>query len=79
MTDEPNDQMPTETRELLGELTREDVAMIKAGIPIIRAVVGFGKVMKWLIIALGALIAGVVFLGESVQKILGWFWPPPHP
>lgn len=78
MTDDPRDQMSAETRELLGELTRDDVAMIKAGIPIIRAVVGFGKVMKWLIIVAGGLLAGVIFLGESIQKIVGWLMPP-HP
>jgi hypothetical protein len=78
MTDEPREQMSAETRELLGELTRDDVAMIKAGIPIIRAIVGFGRVMKWIVIVFGGLLAGVIFLGESAQKLISWFWPPPH-
>jgi hypothetical protein len=70
--------MSEETRDFLGELTKEDVAMIKAGIPIIRAIVGFGKVMKWVVIIVGGFIAGLLFLGESAQKMIGWFKLPPH-
>ena len=76
---EPHEQMSAETRNLLDGLTKDDIAMIKAGIPIIRAVVGFGKVMKWIVIVLGGLLAAVVFLGESIYKIASWLWPPPHP
>lgn len=70
--------MSEETRDFLGELTKEDVAMIKAGIPIIRAIVGFGKVMKWVVIVVGGCIAGLLFLGESVQKVISWFKLPPN-
>ena len=74
---EPNQQMSDETRDFLGDLTREDIATIKAGLPIIRAIIGFGKVSKWLAITALGLLAGVVLLGESALKILSWFWPPP--
>lgn len=79
MTDEPNDQMSVETREFLGELTRDDIAVIKKGLPILKAVLGFGTVLKWLAITIGGLLAAVIFLGESAQKLIGWLWPPPHP
>ena len=74
---EPNQQMSDETRDFLGDLTREDIATIKAGLPIIRAIIGFGKVSKWLAITALGLLAGAVLLGESIMKIVGWFWPPP--
>lgn len=70
--------MSEETRLFLGELTKEDVEIIKAGIPIIRAIVGFGKVMKWVAIIVGGCFAGLLFLGESIQKIISWFKLPPH-
>lgn len=73
-------EMSVETREFLDGLTREDIQTIQAGLPIIRAVLGFGKVTKWLAIIIGGLLAGILFLGESVTKILGWLsGTPPHP
>lgn len=75
MTDDPRDQMSAETREFLGDLSRDDIAVIKRGLPILKAVLGFGTVVKWIAIVLGGLLAGVIFLGESVQKLASWFWP----
>lgn len=74
---EPHQQMSDETRDFLGDLTREDIATIKAGLPIIKAILGFGRVTKWIAITSVGLLAGVVLLGESVMKIVSWFWPPP--
>jgi len=76
---EPHQQMSDETRELLGDLTPDDIATIRRALPIFRAIVGFGVVMKWLAISAIGLLAGIVLLGESVMKIVSWFWPPPHP
>lgn len=73
------DDLPDETKELLIGLSPEDARTIKAGRPIIRAIIGFGKVTKWLAIAALSLLAGVVMLGESVMKIIGWFQSPPTP
>lgn len=78
MTDQ-REQMSAETRELLGELTKDDIALLKKGLPIIRALYGFSTVMKWLAIAAIGTFGGVVLLGESIQKIWGWLVPPPHP
>lgn len=74
-----NERMSTETRDFLGELTKEDIALLKQGLPIIKAVIGFGKVTKWLAITALGIFAGIVLLGESVAKIIAWLWPPPHP
>lgn len=78
MTEE-RERMSAETRELLGDLTPEDIATIRAGLPVIKAIIGFGRVTKWIAITVIGLFAGAVLLGESIQKLIGWFWPPPHP
>lgn len=64
--------LPEETREFLAELSPDDVKTLKAGLPIVRAIIGFGKVTKWIAITLLGILAGVVLLGESVAKIIGW-------
>ena len=74
---EPQRQMSEETRELLGDLTPEDVKTLRKAIPIFRAILGFGRVTMWLSVTALGLLAAVVLAGESIQKILSWFWPPP--
>jgi len=54
------------------EFSPEEVKLIKAGLPIISAVIGFGKVTRWVAITLLGLLAGVVLLGDSIQRIVGW-------
>ncbi|MEI5680514.1 MULTISPECIES: hypothetical protein [unclassified Mesorhizobium] len=70
-------ELPTKTREFLSELSPDDIATIKTGLPIIRMIVGFGKVTKWLAITTIGIAVGAVMFWESVTKILGWFRPPP--
>ncbi|AWC25584.1 hypothetical protein CO731_05083 [Aminobacter sp. MSH1] len=70
-------ELPTKTREFLSDLSPEDIATIKNGLPIIRMIIGFGKVTKWLAITSLGLLVGTVMLWETVQKIIGWFKPPP--
>lgn len=71
------DDLPPETKEFLTSLSREDVKTIKSGLPIIRAIIGFGKVTKWLAICALGLLGGIVMLGESITKIVSWLRPPP--
>ncbi len=82
MTDHPPEHLvdlQPETREFLSGLSKDDISTLKTGLPLIRLIIGFGKVTKWLAITLLGLLAGVVLLGESVIKILAWFRaPPPH-
>lgn len=74
MTDTPERlaDLPQETRDFLSELSKDDLATIKSGLPIIKAIIGFGRVTKWLAITALGLLAGTVLLWESVLKILGW-------
>lgn len=71
-------QLPHETQLFLSELSREDIETIKNGLPLIRMVMGFGRVTRWLAITCLGILAGVVLLWESVLKIAGWFKVPPH-
>ena len=71
-------QLPEDTKVFLSELSREDIETIKNGLPIIRLIIDFGKVTKWLAITALGIIAGFVLLWESVLKIAGWFKVPPH-
>lgn len=76
MTDEPQQrfaELPQETQDFLGRLSPEDIAALETGIPIFRKIIGFGQVAKWLAIAALSILAGIVLLGESVFKIIGWF------
>lgn len=66
-------ELPEETRQFLAGLSRDDVATLRTGLPIIKAIVGFGKVTKWLAIVSLGILGGVVMFGESVMKIVSWF------
>ena len=71
------DDLPPDTKDFLSGLSKEDVKTIKSGLPLIRAIIGFGKVTKWLAIAALGILGGIVMLGESIMKILAWLKPPP--
>lgn len=74
MTDEKRfDDLASETKDFLKGLSKEDVVTLQTGLPIIRAIIGFGVVAKWLAITALGILGGVVMLGESVMKIAAWF------
>lgn len=66
------DDLPEDTKEFLTGLSKEDVSTLQAGLPIFRAIMGFGKVTKWLAITALGILGGVIMLGESISKIIGW-------
>ena len=66
-------ELPDETREFLSNLSTDDIAALRTGLPIWKRIMGFGQVAKWLAIAALSLLAGIVLLGESIVKILSWF------
>lgn len=74
MTDTPERlaDLPQETRDFLSELSKDDLTTLRNGIPIVKAIIGFGKVTKWLAITALGLLAGTVLLWESVLKIVGY-------
>lgn len=66
-------ELPPETREFLADLSKDDIAALKTGLPVFKRILGFGQVAKWLAIAALSLLAGIVLLGESIMKIVSWF------
>jgi hypothetical protein len=70
MNDE--DELLPETKTFLANLSREDIATLETGLPLIRMVIGFGKVTKWIAITSLGLLMGTVLLWETVLKILMW-------
>lgn len=67
------DDLPEPTKHFLTALSRDDIATLESGLPIIRAIMGFGKVTKWLAIAALGILGGVIMIGDSVAKIGAWF------
>lgn len=65
-------ELPEGTRQFLSELSPEDLKTFRAALPIIRAILGFGKVTKWLAIAALGILGGIVMIGDSVVRIIGW-------
>ena len=68
-----NEELSPETREFLADLSKEDIATLKTGLPLIRMIVSFGKVTKWIAITSLGLLMGTVMLWDAVSKILSWF------
>jgi hypothetical protein len=68
-----DDELLPETKAFLANLSRDDIATLETGLPLIRMVIGFGKVTKWIAITSLGLLMGTVLLWETVLKILTWF------
>ena len=66
-------ELPPETREFLAQLRQEDINTLKDGLRLVNATMIVGKFVKWCIIGLLGILAGVVMFGESVMKIAEWF------
>jgi len=73
MTDDNMSELSPETRKFLSRLSRDDIKTLEQALPILQQVMGFGHVAKWLAIAALSMLAGIVLLGESIWKIIGWF------
>ena len=66
------EDLPPETVQFLADLSREDIDTLRTGLPLIRMVIGFGKVTKWLALTFAGLLMGGVMLGDAVVKIISW-------
>jgi hypothetical protein len=68
-----DDSISQETRAFLANLSREDIATLQSGLPLIRLIIGFGTVSKWLAITLVGMMVGTVMLWDAALKIMMWF------
>lgn len=66
-------ELRPETREFLAKLEPSDLKALESGVTLVRRVENFGFVLKWLAIAAIAVVAGIVTLGEGIQKMLSWW------
>jgi hypothetical protein len=65
------------TKDFLSNLRDEEVETLGDGIRLVNAIRTVGTSMKWVIVGFLGFVVGLVMLGESVLKIVGWFRPPP--
>ncbi|MBX3536414.1 MAG: hypothetical protein KF735_02150 [Chelatococcus sp.] len=65
-------ELPEETREFLAKLQPGDIALMREGLGLLRAIFTLGRFARWLAITVLGLVAGSVLFWESVTKILTW-------
>jgi hypothetical protein len=66
-------ELPPETRAFLARLRPEDLAILEKAIRLMASVLVVGGAVKWLLITILGIFAGIIMFWESVQKIFGWF------
>lgn len=65
-------ELPPETRAFLARLRPEDIAILEKAIRLMASVLVVGGAVKWLLITILGIFAGIIMFWESVQKLLGW-------
>jgi hypothetical protein len=66
-------ELPEETREFLSQLREEDIDLMKHGLELIRSFRTIGRLMRWVILAVLAMLLGVVSLYENTVKLIAYF------
>lgn len=66
-------ELPTETQDFLSQLREEDIETLKDGIRLVTSIRIVGTFVKWLLVGVLGMVAGIVMFSELVFKILGWF------
>jgi hypothetical protein len=70
------DDLSDETKKFLSDLRTEDIKTLQDGARLVNSAMTVGRFMKWVIISLLGMLAGIVMFGETVLKIVAWFRPP---
>ncbi len=65
-------ELDEETREWLARLRKEDLTILELVIKYASFFMMLGRFGKWLLWGIVGLAVGMVALGESIQKIIGW-------
>lgn len=66
-------ELKEETREFLSQLREEDIDLMKHGLELIRSFRTIGRFMRWVILAVLAMLLGVVSLYENTVKLIAYF------
>lgn len=71
------DDLPDRTKEFLSNLREDEIDTLNDGIRLVGAIRTVGTFVRWVIVGLLGIFAGVVMFGEAVGKLVGWFrgWP----
>lgn len=67
------DDLPERTKDFLLNLRDDEIDTMNDGIRLVGAIRTVGTFVKWVIVGLLGLFAGIVMFGESVMKIAAWF------
>lgn len=67
------DDLPERTKDFLSNLRDDEIDTLNDGIRLVGAIRTVGTFAKWVIVGIIGIFAGIVMLGESVQKIALWF------
>lgn len=67
------DDLPQRTKDFLSNLRADEIDKLSNGIRLVSAIETVGTFVKWVIVGIVGLFAGVVMLGESAMKIAAWF------
>ena len=69
-------ELPPETRTFLARLSRDDLDALERFIPLIKRLLAFGVVARWLALFIIAIVVGFSTLWDSVTAILKHFRTP---
>jgi hypothetical protein len=70
------DDLSDEAKKFLSDLRTEDIKTLQDGARLVNSAMTVGRFLKWVIISLLGMLAGIVMFGETVLKIVAWFRPP---
>lgn len=67
------DDLPDRTKEFLSSLRDDEIDTLNDGIRLVSAIRTVGTFVRWVIVGMLGIFAGVVMLGDAIGKIVGWF------
>ncbi|MDL2334272.1 hypothetical protein [Brucella inopinata] len=66
-------ELPERTKEFLSKLDEDDIETLEDAMQFYSTVRTLGRVGKWTVLSILAVIVGVVSLYENLLKMWGWF------
>ncbi|CAH1661566.1 conserved hypothetical protein [Hyphomicrobiales bacterium] len=65
-------ELPDETRTFLAQLQPGDIALLREGLGLLRAILKVGSFFKWCVITIVGAFIGGVMLWENIMKVIAW-------
>lgn len=66
-------ELPDKTKEFLSKLDDDDIETLQDAMQFYTTVRTLGRVGKWTVLTMLAIIIGIVSLYENVLKMMSWF------